>query len=64
MNGSMDWTVVKIMGEVKLNGYVFTIYEGMVECLGVAATRATNSTDCWKKASSISLIKFEVKASS
>lgn len=64
MNGFMEWNEVEIMGEVYVNGYVFIVYEGFVECLGVGETKSSNSIDCWKKASSISLIKFEVKVSS
>ena len=48
INGSVEWTVVDTIDEVVLNKVVFTVSEGMVERLGVAVLKATNSTDCWK----------------
>lgn len=48
MNGFVEWIEVEITDEVVLKKDEFKDSEGMVECLGVAAIMAANSTDCWK----------------
>ena len=48
LNGSIEWTVVEIIKEVELNGFVFRVSEDTVESIGITVVRAAISTDCWK----------------